>query len=98
LVLPAGLPHSLQGLGPDGTEFVIAFDKGDSSEFNRLLVTDRLAETLRRIACARSGLWPPALTDQQPPLHPRFAATVYGWRWRSTGGRAEAAKILHPTI
>jgi len=25
---PAGLPHSLQGLDPDGTEFVLAFDNG----------------------------------------------------------------------
>ena len=25
---PAGLPHSLQGLGPEGAEFVLAFDNG----------------------------------------------------------------------
>jgi oxalate decarboxylase len=42
---PAGLPHSLQGLGPDGCEFVIAFDDGNSSEFNTLLVTDWIAHT-----------------------------------------------------
>jgi oxalate decarboxylase len=41
---PAGLPHSLQGLGPDGCEFVIAFDNGESSEFNTLLVTDWIAK------------------------------------------------------
>jgi oxalate decarboxylase/phosphoglucose isomerase-like protein (cupin superfamily) len=32
---PAGLPHSLQGLAPDGAEFVLAFDNGLSSEYNR---------------------------------------------------------------
>ncbi|MFL5265659.1 MAG: cupin domain-containing protein [Stellaceae bacterium] len=37
---PPGYPHSLQGLGPDGCEFVIAFDDGKASEFNTLLVTD----------------------------------------------------------
>jgi oxalate decarboxylase len=42
---PAGLPHSLQGLDPDGTEFVLAFDNGESSEFNTLLVTDWIAHT-----------------------------------------------------
>ena len=42
---PAGLPHSLQGLDPDGCEFVIAFDNGASSEFNTLLVTDLIAHT-----------------------------------------------------
>ena len=35
---PAGLPHSLQGLGPDGAEFVLAFDNGAAGEFNTLLV------------------------------------------------------------
>ena len=40
---PAGLPHSLQGLDPDGCEFVLAFDNGESSEFNTLLLTDWIA-------------------------------------------------------
>ena len=42
---PAGLPHSLQGLDPDGCEFVLAFDNGESSEFNTLLLTDWIAHT-----------------------------------------------------
>jgi len=42
---PAGLPHSLQGLGPDGAEFVLAFDNGASSEFNTLPATDWMAHT-----------------------------------------------------
>ena len=42
---PAGMPHSLQGLGPDGCEFVICFDDGNASEFNTLLVTDWFAHT-----------------------------------------------------
>jgi oxalate decarboxylase len=42
---PAGLPHSLQGLGPKGAEFVIAFDDGKQSESNTLPVTDWIAHT-----------------------------------------------------
>jgi oxalate decarboxylase len=42
---PPGLPHSLQGLGPSGAEFVLAFDNGRASEFNTLLVTDWIAHT-----------------------------------------------------
>jgi oxalate decarboxylase len=42
---PAGLPHSLQGLRPDGAEFVLAFDSGEQSESNTLLVTDWIAHT-----------------------------------------------------
>jgi len=42
---PPGYPHSLQGLEPDGAEFVICFDDGAASEFNTLLVTDWFAHT-----------------------------------------------------
>jgi len=42
---PTGLPHSLQGLGPDGAEFVLAFDDGAQSESNTLLLTDWFAHT-----------------------------------------------------
>jgi oxalate decarboxylase len=42
---PVGFPHSLQGLGPDGAEFLLAFDNGEQSEFNTLLVTDWVAHT-----------------------------------------------------
>jgi oxalate decarboxylase len=42
---PPGLPHSLQGLGPTGAEFLLAFDNGRSSEFNTLLLTDWIAHT-----------------------------------------------------
>ena len=45
---PAGTPHSLQGLGPDGAEFVLAFDDGDQSESNTLLLTDWFAHTPAR--------------------------------------------------
>ena len=42
---PGGYPHSLQGLGPDGCEFIIIFDNGKATEYNTLLVTDWLAHT-----------------------------------------------------
>src|SRR6202045_75667 len=41
-IFPHGYPHSLQGMGPDGCEFILAFDDGRASEFNTLLVTDFL--------------------------------------------------------
>ncbi len=42
---PPGLPHSLQGLGPDGAEFLLAFDNGKASEFNTLMLSDWIAHT-----------------------------------------------------
>lgn len=53
---PAGLPHSLQGLGPDGCEFVIAFDSGMSSENNTLLVTDWIAHTPPAVLAKNFGV------------------------------------------
>lgn len=42
---PAGLPHSLQGVGEDGCEFILCFDEGNASEYNTLLLTDWIAHT-----------------------------------------------------
>jgi oxalate decarboxylase len=42
---PAGFPHSIQGLGPDGTEFLLVFDQGSFSEDNTFLLSDWLAHT-----------------------------------------------------
>jgi oxalate decarboxylase len=64
---PAGLPHSLQGLGPDGAEFVLAFDNGESSEFNTLLVTDWIAHTPPEVLAKNFGV--PADTFRDIPAH-----------------------------
>ena len=63
---PPGLPHSLQGLGPDGCEFVICFDEGKASEFNTLLVTDWLAHTPPKILAKNFGM--PVETFSKIPL------------------------------
>jgi oxalate decarboxylase len=63
---PAGLPHSLQGLGPDGCEFVICFDAGDASEFNTLLVTDWFAHTPPEVLARNFGV--PAESFAKIPL------------------------------
>jgi oxalate decarboxylase len=40
---PSGIPHSIQGLGPDGTEFLLVFDDGDFSESETVLLSDSMA-------------------------------------------------------
>jgi oxalate decarboxylase len=52
----AGLPHSLQGLGPNGCEFVLAFDSGNQSESNTLLVTDWIAHTPPEVLAKNFGV------------------------------------------
>ena len=34
---PSGMPHSLQGIGDDGGEFILCFDDGKATEYNTLL-------------------------------------------------------------
>jgi oxalate decarboxylase len=67
---PAGLPHSLQGLEPDGCEFVIAFDNGDSSEFNTLLVTDWIAHTPPEVLAKSFGV--PVEAFKNIPVHSKW--------------------------
>jgi oxalate decarboxylase len=64
---PAGLPHSLQGLGPDGAEFILCFDNGRATEFNTLLVTDWLAHTPPEILAENFGVPVDALS--KVPIH-----------------------------
>jgi oxalate decarboxylase len=37
---PGGIPHSIQGLGPDGCEFLLVFDDGSFDEDDTFLLTD----------------------------------------------------------
>jgi oxalate decarboxylase len=42
---PTGNPHSIQGLEPDGCEFLLVFDDGKFSEANTTLISDWLRHT-----------------------------------------------------
>ena len=44
-LFPNGIPHSIQGLGPDGCRFLLVFDDGNFNEFETFLLTDWLAHT-----------------------------------------------------
>ena len=48
-VFPGGIPHSIQGLGPDGCRFLLVFDDGNFNEFETFLLTDWLAHTPKEI-------------------------------------------------
>lgn len=44
---PAGHPHSLQGIGPGGCEFLLIFDDGNFSEDSTFLLSDWLGRSAR---------------------------------------------------
>ncbi len=48
-VFPPGIPHSIQGLGPDGCRFLLVFDDGNFDEFHTFLLTDWLAHVPKEV-------------------------------------------------
>src|SRR5439155_5796370 len=46
---PSGIPHSIQGLQPDGAEFMLVFDDGDFSESETVLLSDCVAHLPRAV-------------------------------------------------
>jgi oxalate decarboxylase len=53
---PAGIPHSIQGLNPDGAEFLLVFDDGNFSEYATVLLTDWMAHTPRDVVAKNFGV------------------------------------------
>lgn len=55
-IFPAGHPHSIQGLGPDGTEFLLVFPQGNFSEDGTMLLTSWMAHTPPEVIAKNTGL------------------------------------------
>ncbi len=53
---PGGLPHSIQGLGPDGCEFLLVFPDGEFSENSTFLLTDWLSHVPREVLAKNFGV------------------------------------------
>ncbi|CAL3964934.1 unnamed protein product [Diplocarpon coronariae] len=53
---PSGVPHSLQGLGENGTEFLLVFDDGGFSEESTFILTDWLAHTPKSVIAKNFNL------------------------------------------
>ncbi len=64
-IFPSGIPHSIQGTGDDGCEFLLVFDDGMFSEFETFLITDWMAHTPREVLAKNFGL-PESTFDTVP--------------------------------
>ncbi|HEY6633129.1 MAG TPA: oxalate decarboxylase family bicupin [Rhizobiaceae bacterium] len=53
---PSGIPHSIQGLDPDGTEFLLVFDDGDFDENNTFLLSDFMKHTPPEVLAKNFGV------------------------------------------
>ncbi len=53
---PAGIPHSIQGLRPDGAKFLLVFDDGNFSEYETVLLADLVAHTPHDVLAKNFGV------------------------------------------
>src|SRR5438309_11891320 len=53
---PSGIPHSIQGLGPDGCEFLLVFDDGTFDEDNTFLISDWFKHTPTEVLAKNFGV------------------------------------------
>jgi oxalate decarboxylase len=76
---PSGIPHSIQGLGPDGCEFLLVFSDGSFDEDNTFLLSDWLKHTPRDVLAKNFGV-PAGAFDHIPDPREKyiFAAKVPG--------------------
>ena len=64
---PSGIPHSIQGLGPDGAEFLLVFDDGDFDEDNTFLLGDWIKHTPPEVLAKNFGVPASAFANVPDP-------------------------------
>ncbi|MBV8904933.1 MAG: cupin domain-containing protein, partial [Acidobacteriia bacterium] len=66
---PTGIPHSIQGLGPEGCEFLLVFDDGKFSEADTTLISDYARHTPPEVLAKNWGVPESSLDPiyKQPP-------------------------------
>jgi oxalate decarboxylase len=52
---PTGIPHSIQGLAPEGAEFLLVFDDGNFSEYATVLLSEWMAHTPPEVLAKNFG-------------------------------------------
>jgi oxalate decarboxylase len=60
---PSGVPHSIQGLNPDGCEFMLVFDDGNFSESETVLLSDSMAHLPVEVLSKNFGVSEPAFAN-----------------------------------
>src|SRR3981189_3101970 len=68
---PSGNPHSIQGLNPDGCEFLLVFDDGDFDEDNTFNISDWFKHTPNEVLGKNFGV-PAALFGHTPDPSERY--------------------------
>ena len=93
---PPGIPHSIQGLGPDGCEFLLVFDDGDFDEDNTFLLSDWIKHVPPDVLAKNFGMEASAFANRarsEPALHLPGAASGTAQFRQDRGRDAGAAKF-----
>ncbi|HWG20453.1 MAG TPA: cupin domain-containing protein [Terracidiphilus sp.] len=69
-LFPGGVPHSIQGVGDDGCQFVLVFNDGNFNEYQTFLLTDWLHHTPREVLA--KNFQAPAATFENVPARELF--------------------------
>ena len=64
-LFPGGIPHSIQGLGPDGAMFLLVFNDGSFNEFETFLLTDWFKHTPKDVLAKNFNV-PESTFDKVP--------------------------------
>jgi oxalate decarboxylase len=93
---PSGIPHSIQGLDPDGTEFMLVFDEGDFSESDTVLLSDSMAHLPPDVLSKNFGVSEDALRTLPRQELFIFQTTVPGSLeadWKAAAGNLEKSPV-----
>ena len=69
-LFPGGIPHSIQGLGPDGCQFLLVFNDGNFNEFDTFLLTEWMHHTPAEVLAKNFNV--PASTFNNVPKKELF--------------------------
>ena len=64
-LFPGGIPHSIQGLGPDGCKFLLVFADGNFNEFGTFLLSEFMHHTPKEVLAKNFGV-PESTFDNVP--------------------------------
>src|SRR5260370_6274377 len=93
---PTAHPHSIQGLGPDGCEFLLVFDQGMFSEYTTFLLSGWLAHTPSKVLSQNLNI-PEAQLTSLPEhglyIFPGTLPRPLAYHRKSVGGSRVASRI-----
>src|SRR5438552_10390782 len=80
---PSGIPHSIQGLNPDGCEFMLVFDDANFSESETVLLSDSMAHLPREVLSKNFGVGEQAFANL-PSKSCLFSKRTFQGDWSPT--------------